>query len=164
MDAIEPIEAEPILTPEPTATETPTATLPATPTETAGPTPTVTPIVALVVVTNTPIPTQRPIEYPSPTPTADSVLFAAQVLDNFVAAAGWIWFLGGSLVFFVVAGIIAGLSFRRQERRRFDLEEADETERHDFWAEEKESSGPGGRRGAASAQADEDDDWPESLP
>ena len=36
------------------------------------------------------------------------------------ATLGWIWFLVGSIIFFAVAGIFAGLTFRQQERHRYE--------------------------------------------
>ncbi len=82
-----------------------------------------------MVVTNTPPPpgalAQRPIELPTPTSTPDVLLFAALAVDRTLLAAAWIWFALGSLVFFAVAGLVAGLSFRQAERRRFDLLKTD---------------------------------------
>ena len=68
---------------------------------------------------------QRPIELPTPTSTPDVLLFAALAVDRTLLAAAWIWFALGSLVFFAVAGLVAGLSFRQAERRRFDLLKTD---------------------------------------
>jgi hypothetical protein len=58
------------------------------------------------------------------------------------------WFLGGSILFFVTAGVLAGLAFRDKERARYDLD-------------------PGGDQRAFTTQAlpqQDEDDWPESLP
>jgi hypothetical protein len=101
-----------------------------------------------------PTPTQRPIEYPTPTPTPDYLLALARIVDSAAAAAGWLWFLIGSLVFFAAAGLIAGLGFHQQERRRFELfESADETFDFEIPPDEGERHAPG-----------DDDDWPASLP
>ncbi len=114
-------------TPAPTATpvETPTPipptpTLPP-PTEALPPTPTATPTPEIVYIVVTDAPTATPPPMPTLTLTPDALLLAAKTFDAAVAAAGWIWFLLGSLVFFVTAGIVAGLFFRQQERRRYDL-------------------------------------------
>ncbi|MCB0130298.1 MAG: DUF1080 domain-containing protein, partial [Caldilineaceae bacterium] len=88
------------------------------------PTPVPTQVVAMIVVTEPPptaTATQRPIGDVTPTPRPDSVLLLAKIIDATIAAAGWIWFLGGSLIFFTVAGVLAGLSFRSRERARYDL-------------------------------------------
>lgn len=81
------------------------------------------PAVAVIVVTPAPEDEQRPVNTPAPTPTLNAALFAARIIDSAIAAAGWIWFALGSLLFFTVAGILAGLSFRRQEHQRYDLVE-----------------------------------------
>ncbi|RME60329.1 MAG: hypothetical protein D6790_09430, partial [Caldilineae bacterium] len=61
----------------------------------------------------------------------------------------WIWFVCGSLVFFIVAGIVAGLGFYRRERNRYQL--------YDLTSDEETGTQP-------QAQAGEDDDiWPPSL-
>ncbi|MCC6455657.1 MAG: hypothetical protein IT328_11975 [Caldilineaceae bacterium] len=122
-----------------------------------------TPVVALLVVTNTPDPAaallpggQRPIVYPTPTPTADYVMAAARTFDVAVTTLGWLWFLVGSLVFFVTAGVVAGLFFRQSEANRYELPEPD------YWLEE-EPQADRPRRSPASGQS-ADDDWPADLP
>ncbi len=111
----------PLATPSATPTPTPSPPMPDTDTPTAE--------ALIVVVTNTPPPpgalAQRPIELPTPTSTPDVLLFAALAVDKTLLAAAWIWFALGSLVFFAVAGLVAGLSFRQAERRRFDLLKTD---------------------------------------
>jgi hypothetical protein len=104
----------PFLTPIPT--ETPT--LPPTPPATATPTPEVVYIVVTEAPSATPVPPPTPLPA---SPTPDVLLTAAKTFDAMAAAAGWIWFLAGSLVFFVTAGIVAGLFFWQQESRRYDL-------------------------------------------
>ena len=116
------IAVSPLDTPVPTPTET--ATIP--PSDTPSPTPTAiaSPEPAVViVVTNTPdaAPTQRPIVSPTPTATPDYLLAAARTVDAIAMTGVWIWFMLGSLVFFIVAGVFAGLSFRHNDRQRFDL-------------------------------------------
>ena len=136
-------------------------------TATVSNTSTVTPAVVVLVVTNTPevgaaeAAGQRPIEYPTPTTTPDFVMAAARTFDVAVATFGWLWFLVGSLIFFVTAGIMAGLFFRQSEARRYDLAEPD------YWLEDELAS----ERGAFGADAeardavnDDDDEWPENLP
>lgn len=118
----------------------------------------------VVVVTNTPQPEagqwppgQRPVVPPTATPTPDYVMFAATMIDSFLLSAGWIWFLAGSLFFFVSAGVVAGLFFRRQEQRRFDLVEGD--------LEDGALAAPPTPPAARDARAGtEPDDWPDNLP
>ena len=101
-------------------------------------------------------PTQRPIELSTPAPSGDgerdSALrrsFFVQVLDSAGATLALLWFLGGSVLFFVTAGVLAGLAFRDKERTRYDLD-------------------AGGDQSAFTPQAlpppTDEDDWPESLP
>jgi hypothetical protein len=93
-------------------------------------------------------PTQRPIEPPPPLPPGDTRSFFSQVLDTAGATLALLWFLGGSVIFFVTAGVLAGLAFRDKERARYQLE-------------------AGGDQGAFTASApppQADDHWPESLP
>ena len=139
--------------------ETPTAT----PTPTPSPLPLDTDAPAAealtVVVTNTPPPpgalAQRPIELPTPTSTPDVLLFAALAVDRTLLAAAWIWFALGSLVFFAVAGLVAGLSFRQAERRRFDLLKTDAAALDDAGLMPPPPS-PKPPKG--------EDHWPDSLP
>lgn len=118
-----------------------------------------TPAVVVLVVTNTPeagaaeAAGQRPIEYPTPTATPDFVMAAARTFDVAVATFGWLWFLVGSLIFFVTAGIMAGLFFRQSEARRYDLAEPD------YWLEDEPLSDR-----APGAIDDDDEEWPENLP
>lgn len=101
-------------------------------------------------------PTQRPIEPPTLAPdnggsfnNALGRAFFVQVLDSAGATLALLWFLGGSVLFFVTAGVLAGLAFRDKERARYDLDAS-------------------GDQSAFTPQAlppqTEDDDWPESLP
>lgn len=117
-----------------------------------------TPAVVVLVVTNTPEPGaalpegQRPVVLPTPTPTPDFVMAAARTFDVAVATMGWLWFLVGSLIFFVTAGIVAGLFFRQSEVNRFEIPEPD------YWLEEELP--PDRRHTAENA----DDEWPADLP
>jgi hypothetical protein len=121
-----------------------------------------TPAVVVLVVTNTPeagvlLPEgQRPIVYPTPTVTPDFVMAAARTFDVAVTTMGWLWFLVGSLVFFVTAGIVAGLFFRQSEASRYELPAPD------YWLEEE----PSADRLHSSSQsgANADDEWPAELP
>ncbi len=81
------------------------------------------PVQDVIVVTATPTSAQRAIITPTPTPTPDLLMTMARIIDSTVATAGWIWFMLGSLLFFTVAGVLAGLGFRQQEEHRFDLTE-----------------------------------------
>ena len=141
----------PTLTPEPTATVLETAIAPA-----AGP----------IMITATFTPTQRPIEPPTPTPTPDTLLLFAKIVDSTVAAAGWIWFMFGSLIFFVVAGILAGLSFRQQEQTRYDLVEPKALDLSDVdVALDEILNLPNSLPPLTPPDEDESpDDWPPSLP
>lgn len=134
---------------------TPTAT------ETASPTPTDTPT-ASPTPTETPTPTitQRPVEPATPAPTQDAFSLFGQVANRVVVAAGWIWFLGGSLVFFVSAGIIVGLSFRRQQRQRFDLYDLGDEPSTEPPTNPQPSAATPARR---SRPPDDYDNWPASL-
>jgi hypothetical protein len=84
----------------------------------------------------------------------------SSILDTTLAAAGWIWFVAGSLVFFVTAGIVAGLSFRHQERARYHLAQSDDEE---LTTSPSASSQPSKRRTRPTDNEDEDN-WPASLP
>ncbi len=100
-------------------------------------------------------PTQRPIELATPDPSGGALdnairrSFFVQVLDSAGATLALLWFLGGSVLFFVTAGVLAGLAFRDKERARYDLD-------------------TGGDQSAFTAQPlpppKDEDDWPESLP
>jgi hypothetical protein len=125
-------------------TETPTPP----PTFTGTPSPTETP---------TPTGTQRPIEPATPLPTTDSLGLMSQVAEAAVAAAGWIWFVGGSLVFFITAGIIFGLSFRRQERRRYRLSPPEPADGPEAAQTRRQLRNRGNRPDS------DDDHWPASL-
>lgn len=133
-------------------TETPTDT--PIPTETPTPEPTATPL-PTGTPTPTPRPTPRPVLLPTPTPEPTILDVAGQVMNVILTSAFWIWITCGSLLFFAVAGAIAGFSFYRNSRRRFDLYEI---------VPEDEGNAPsvGPKRGG-SAPA-EDDSWPSSLP
>jgi hypothetical protein len=122
-----------------------------------------TPAVALLVVTNTPDPAvallpdgQRPIVYPTPTPTADFVMAAARTFDVAVTTLGWLWFLVGSLVFFVTVGVVAGLFFRQTEVNRYELPEPE------YWLEEEPQTDR--RRMSPDSGKSPDEEWPADLP
>jgi hypothetical protein len=132
---------------------------------------TATPAVVVLVVTNTPEPmqillpdSQRPIIPPTPTATPDFVMAAARTFDIAVTTFGWLWFLVGSLVFFVTAGIVAGLFFRQSEVNRYDLAEPD------YWLEEEApdddysptGSYPGLHPGRQTGK-NADEEWPADL-
>lgn len=132
-------------------TATPTATATPLPTNTATPTPTAT-------STATPTATQRAIEQPTATGTPDTTTLFAQIVDASFAAAGWIWFITGSLIFFVTAGVVAGLSFRRQERQRYRLSPSSNAPPN------IQPTAPTPPLRPERPAADEDEDWPTSLP
>lgn len=151
-----PAALSPLEPPLPTDTPSPALTLTLSPTA----------ALVMIVVTNTPAPGdastalsstlpgsngQRPIQLPPPTPTPDMLMLAARAFDGMMLAAGWIWFVLGSLIFFTVAGVLAGLAFHQRERHRFDL-----YEREDYPPPPPLTTPPG--PDAAG------DDWPASLP
>jgi hypothetical protein len=98
-------------------------------------------------------PTQRPIEPPAAPPPADRRAFFAQVLDSAGTTLALLWFLGGSALFFVTAGVLAGLAFRDKERARYELDATGDAAA--FTPQPPDAP-------AAAAKAG--DDWPESLP
>lgn len=183
-----PMPESPLATPTPMLLDTPTAlpvdvtVLPPVVTAEVGPIlVTATPGVMVIIVTSTPLPGeealpegQRPIIYPTPTPTADFLMAAARTFDVAVATLGWVWFLVGSLIFFVTTGIVAGLFFRQADTNRFELPEPD----YQLEEEPKPNSsyapyGPSQRgasmpdappRGGTRRGAPRDDEWPADLP
>lgn len=130
---------------------------------TPSPTVSATPAIVVIVVTDTPTPSTpldplRPVVPPPPTATPDYLMAAATAIDAMAAAAGWIWFLVGSLVFFITAGIVAGFFFGSQGAQRFDLEPGEDEA---FWLPE-DAYLPDAPLG--SDELDEDDEWPAHLP
>jgi len=107
------------------------------------------PATATPIPTETPVPTASPTETPPPAIGAgfpggtvadaggsfggprgqvtlgntngDYLSLVAATLATSTATLGWLWFLVGSIIFFAVAGMFAGLSFRQQERRRYRM-------------------------------------------
>jgi hypothetical protein len=102
-------------------------------------------------------PTQRPIAPPTAAPPADGRTFFAQVLDTAGATLALLWFLAGSVLFFITAGVLAGLAFRDKERARYELDAGGDAAAFT----PQPSSGPGA---STSSPAGAADDWPESLP
>lgn len=100
--------------PLPTLSETPTLALPAA--TVAVETPTATTVAAVGGATPAPFP-------PSPPTTGEPLVDYLNLLAGMLAVStttlGWIWFLMGSIIFFAVAGLFAGLTFRQQERQRY---------------------------------------------
>ncbi len=147
------------------------------PTETATP----TPDALVIIVTATPDPlsialaaAQRPVLLPTPTPTADYLLVAALSFDTVAATMSWLWFLGGSLIFFATAGIVAALFFFSRDRNPYALypQPEDEWDEDDDWegddtAWESTPGSPGASRRPPTARdprARRADDWPADLP
>lgn len=99
---------------------------------------------------------QRPPAYPTPPPSA--VTLFMQIANVAIQAAGWLWFLCGSLIFFVTAGVLAGLGFRQRERGRYAIVDRDDSAYH---TEVTPAS-------ASAIQIDpaslDEDHWPASLP
>lgn len=134
-----------------------------------------------VTATFTPEPptpfTQRPVEPPTPPPSLDTRTFFVRVLDSAGSTVALLWFLGGSVLFFVTAGVLAGLSFRAREQARFALEPGDNSDI--FIAQpgvgepgvgEPAVGEPAGGQSAAgpaqqsAANSKAGDNWPSSLP
>ena len=161
------------LSPTPTetieSTETLTATLPLTTTpeltprsgEAAELTPTPTVDLAGMLLPLA-IPTLRPVSVPSPTPAPDRLLLAATLIDRAVASLAWLWLICGSFLFFVVAGIVAGLGItgRVANRRSQPLYGGDATDSAFHPYLDTPPTNPG--REPYTPQ--NDDNWPASLP
>lgn len=80
---------------------------------------------------------------------------AARTFDVAVATFSWLWFLVGSLIFFVTAGIVAGLFFRQSEANRYSLPDPE------YWLEEEREADHS--RTSRRSYTD-DDEWPAELP
>ena len=124
-----------------------------------------TPGIMLLVATATPAVAaiapdgQRPIVLPTPTPTPDVLLAAARSFDTAATTLGWLWFLVGSLIFSVSAGVAVGLFFRQAERDRFALYTVQPQ------PEEELSPPPTRPRPSRAAPPSPDEDeWPTDLP
>lgn len=134
----------------PTETSTPAGTLPvevATEAAEELPLPAETPTPLLN------IPGERPIVQPVAAPAPDGVEFVQVMLASAASAAAWIWLACGSLIFFIVAGIVAGLYFAQQNRDRYAL----------YMLEPEEN--PPVQPAKRNEQAENHDDiWPASLP
>jgi hypothetical protein len=97
-------------------------------------------------------PADRPIEV-APTSSPDAFGVIGSVISSMASVAAWLWFLCGSLIFFVVAGIVGGLLFSQRERHRYYLYRVEPEESP--LLEVIEPSKPERR---------DDDIWPASLP
>ncbi|MCX6046928.1 MAG: hypothetical protein NT075_17630, partial [Chloroflexi bacterium] len=137
-------------TPVPTETPTLSSTLTAT----------------MTVAAAAPAATVRPLEYPSPTPPAEFLVLFAKVVDASIAAAGWIWFICGSLIFFVTAGLMAGLGFRHQHRPRYALvDNPNDSDEDRYQTVPAPSPAPMPAPPTRPTTNSTDDDyWPASLP
>ena len=162
LEAMEPARMDSPLT-EPTATSTPLPTF--TPTQvvvvqaTATPEPTATIEEAAMIIPPTAGP-QRPFNTPTPAPTPDYLLMAAEAFDKTLLAATWVWFMAGSLVFFAIAGVLAGLAFWRGERDRYTF-----VARYPTGAELVDGDPFPAPPPPPHTELDDDlKDWPESLP
>ena len=139
-------------------TEVPTEIPTETPTDTPTPEPTFTPLPPTETPTQTPTPspTVRPIVILTPTPDTTLYGVAEGVVNAAITSAAWIWLTCGSLLFFGVAGTIAGISFYHQSRNRFKLYEVVPEEEVNILA-------PKSRPRDTPLPPDEDS-WPSSLP
>lgn len=170
---------------EAAATQTALAFIPPSPTETPIPLPTDTPTLELPTVTSLPTPTSVVIAtatpfiliiapLPTPAPSGDYLALVAQIFQVSTATLGWIWFLGGSIIFFATAGIFAGLSIQQRRQQRdelFSMEEDGNLDDHTFKPGAVAPISPpapasrptAADQGAGSNVDDEDDYWPASL-
>jgi hypothetical protein len=140
-----------LFTATPTPSDTPTPTATSTETTTASP-------------TASPTATQRPINLPTPTATVNNATFIQRVIGQSMMAAGWIWFVGGTLLFFVSAGIVAGLTFRSQEHRRYQLRQERPLPPVAANTTRPPTPPPSAKPGKPALEQEEDDHWPPSLP
>lgn len=134
-------------------------------------TPPATQEVAVVLVPD------RPLVQATPLPPSSYATYLAQMMNAFILTAGFLWFLCGSVIFFISAGLVTGLYFRRQERNRYQLvrvPDADDdtaitgagslsSTRAEYQWEYDEGAG-----GSASPRKPDEgssnDNWPASLP
>jgi hypothetical protein len=170
-------------TPTPTETPTPTDTYAAPPTPTQASTPTATDVTAAVA----PLPPDRPLEQPTPLPPGSYLGYLSRMFNAFMLTAGWLWFLCGSVLFFISAGVATGFYFRQQERNRYQLLSVPDDEYVEpgsgpdtwgaaqleyRWAIEDGATSPGATGSSRSSQSlppdstdvSRDDNWPASLP
>jgi len=119
------------VTVEAAATQTALAFVPPPVTDTPSPLPTVTPLLEtptetpLLTTTDVVTPTLTPVvlalaPLPTPAPSSDYLDLTAQVFQVSTATLGWLWFLGGSIIFFATAGMFAGLSLQQRRRQQTD--------------------------------------------
>lgn len=119
------------VTMEAAATQTALAFIPPPVTDTPSPLPTVTPLLEtptetpLLTTTDVVTPTLTPVvlalaPLPTPAPSSDYLDLTAQVFQVSTATLGWLWFLGGSIIFFATAGMFAGLSLQQRRRQQTD--------------------------------------------
>jgi len=152
---IPPTLEAPTVTPTEIPVETPTETPTDTPApDTPTPEPTFTPLPP-PTETPTPTPTVRPVVVPIPTPEPTLFSVTGEVVNATLTSAVWIWLTCGSLVFFAVAGTVAGFSFYRRSRQRFDLYEI---------VPEDEDPPVSKGKGRGKSPPPDEDSWPSSLP
>ncbi|MBI1298116.1 hypothetical protein GC175_24545 [bacterium] len=100
-------------------------------------------------------PVDRPIAEPPATEPLNLAMIINDVLSSMANVAVWLWFVCGSLIFFVVSGVIGGIYFSQRERARYDLYTLEPDEHAHFDVEDKTE-----RR----MRPPDDDVWPASLP
>lgn len=133
-------------------------------------TPLDTPLPTFTVET-TPTPTLVPlILTPLPSPEADLGYLAviSQVFQVSTATLGWLWFVVGSLIFFVTAGMFAGLGLRYRGRQGvYEMDERATTPDEDMRLEPSTNQSFSIQSPTASspkpATPEDDDYWPASL-
>jgi hypothetical protein len=98
----------------------------------------------------------RPVVTSPAQTQAETVLdFLSLLFVTTTNAAAWIWLVCGSLIFFVVAGIVAGIYFSQRKRERYHIYTLTPEERWDHEVIKEETP----------RQAKKDEDiWPASLP
>lgn len=131
--------------------------------------PLATPVPAMTVVV-TPAATSLLVLTPLPSPEAATGYLAvvAQVFQVSAATLGWLWFVVGSLIFFAVAGMFAGLGWSQRGRQGvYDMNEratpADEDMRLEASTTQSFSIQSPAAPSAKPQAPDDEDYWPASL-
>lgn len=105
---------------------------------------------------------------PSPAAATGYLAVVAQVFQVSAATLGWLWFVVGSLVFFTVAGMFAGLGWSQRGRQDvYDMNEratsADEGMRLEPSTTQSFSIQSPAASSAKPQAPDDEDYWPASL-
>ncbi len=100
-------------------------------------------------------PIDRPIVLVEPTTSPEFADLLGVILHSAAAATAWIWFACGSLIFFIVAGIVAGLYLSQQHRNRYQIYTVVPEDRPNIALQKPEKP---------ARPVPDDDIWPASLP